>query len=54
MYRVNYGNGQVSETFGSKKAALAHIAMQGLYQKHMFVQCRMDGEWFFSGSYIPC
>jgi len=50
-YRVNFGNGQVSHRFSSKRAALAYIAAckeQGddPYTDHYFVQVRdADGCW---------
>lgn len=46
MYRVNYGNGQVSENFSSKLAALRHIDQMDMYREMAFVQRREGGEWF--------
>lgn len=53
MYRVNYGNGQVSQAFGSRQAALAHIQQMDMYRQFASVQRRMDREWMFSGTWQP-
>lgn len=53
MYRVNYGNGQVSETFGSIKAAREHIAQMGMYREFAFVQGYDHGDWMFCTTWIP-
>lgn len=55
-YRVNYGNGQVSETFTSKRAALQHVvqcrardeAYTGYYYVEFYVPGSADepGDWF--------
>ena len=46
-YRVNYGNGQVSQTFASKKAAFAHRAGLDLYREYSSVEFYVDGDWFY-------
>jgi hypothetical protein len=48
-YRVNYGNGQVSQNFGSKGECFRHIAAMDQYQDYAFVQFYADGEWFNVG-----
>lgn len=48
-YRVNYGNGQVSNDFATKKEAMYHRASLDFWQDCMFIQYYTDGEWFSCG-----
>lgn len=46
MFRVNYGNGQVSETYYNKRGAVAHLDSLRECRDFAFVQFRDNGEWF--------
>ena len=50
-YRVNYGNGQVSHTYTSKKDAVDEIKSANARNQHyagLFrLQFEDNGEWFF-------
>jgi len=50
-YRVNYGQGQVSQTFGTRKEADTYITAckrdaRDPYSAHYFVEFQDDGWWF--------
>jgi len=46
VYRINYGNGQVSDsTFSTRKLAIAHINTLQMYRAFAFIQMRDGGEW---------
>jgi hypothetical protein len=45
-WRVNYGNGQVSNDFDTKHEALNHITAMDQYREFAFIQFYADGEWF--------
>jgi hypothetical protein len=47
MYRVNYGNGQVSQTFATKRAATSYMKRLTQYRAFAFLQLfdRDTREW---------
>lgn len=49
LYRINYGNGQVSDTFRSLKAARRELDTITEYREFAFIQFRENGEWFRLG-----
>lgn len=46
MYRVNYGNGQVSSTFRTHVAALAELRALTEYKAFAFLERYVDYDWF--------
>jgi len=48
MYRVNYGNGQVSNDYPTKVAAQRHIDEMDMYREFARIQCWDSdaGAWF--------
>lgn len=50
-YRVNYTNGQVSQSFKSKKEAMKHRAEDTTYGHLMWIDFyeAVSGEWFPCG-----
>ena len=45
MYRVNYGNGQVSQTMSSKAEAVRAIAVMDMYREFARIERRTYDGW---------
>lgn len=54
MYRVNYGNGQVSRDFDTRQEAEAHIASMDQYRDFAFVQRYETGSADEPGDWFSC